>query len=256
MAEPPDQPRPLLAMVALGTPALPPTAALTRSLRTIPGIALDLRSVEEKDGTLVFGLGKDRAAVALMPAPIPWSNLEGPCATAWWWPEATDKMKVHNSHILVALVGKTGNLVHQHITLTHLTAVVASHTDAVGIYWGSGTLVHEPNDFIEQAQNLSSNDLPLHLWIDFRIEQNDDGSYRLFTTGMKALGQMEIEIPHSTREPKEIMNFAYSTANYMITSNPRIDDGETVGRSPTEKIKAVHAPSIWDSKTRVLRLDF
>ena len=29
-----------------------------------------------------------------MPAPIPWSNLEGPCATAWWWPDATEKMKV------------------------------------------------------------------------------------------------------------------------------------------------------------------
>ena len=243
-------------MVALSSPALPPTAALTRVLRTVPGIALDLRSVEEKDGHLLFGLGKDRAAVALMPTPIPWAKLDGPCATAWWWPEAAEKMQGHTSHILVALVGEAGNLIQQHITLTHLTAAIASHTDAVGIFWGSGALVHEPNDFIAQAQQLSGEDLPLHLWIDFRIEQNEDGSYRLFTTGMDAFGQLEIEIPPSTQEPKEILDFAHAIANYILTSNPRIDNGETLGRSPTEKVKAVHAPSMLDSKITVLRLEF
>ena len=206
--QPSDQARPLLAMVALNTPSLPEAADLTRGLKTIPGIAIDLDSVQAKEGTLVFGLGKDNAAVALMPVPIPWSNLEGPCATAWWWPEATERMKNHNSHILVALVGDTGNLIQRHIMLTHLTAAVASHTDAAGIYWGGGTLVHDPQVFIEQARNLSPDSLPLHLWIDFRVEPNDDGSSRLFTTGMKAFGKAEIEIPHSRKQPAEVVDFA------------------------------------------------
>ena len=42
--------------------------------------------------------------------------------------------------------------------------------------------------------------LPLHLWIDLRIEPNDDGTLRLFTTGMKALDKMEIEIPQCRHE--------------------------------------------------------
>jgi hypothetical protein len=243
-------------MVALKTPSLPLATALLGSLKAIPGIAVDLGSVQTKDESFVFGLGKDHAAIALLPAPIPWSNLEGPCATAWWWPEATERMKGHRAHVLVALVGETGNPVQRHITFTHLTAAVASHTDAVGIYWGGGRLVHDPQAFIEEAQNVSPANLPLSLWIDFRVETNDDGSHRLFTTGMKAFGKMEIEIPHSKNKPVDVFNFACSIADYVITNNPNIEDGHTMGRSATEKIRATYTPSMYDSTITVLRLDF
>jgi hypothetical protein len=235
---------------------MPAAAALLGSLRAIPGIDVDLGSVREGDGKIVFGLGNENAAIALMHTPIPWSELEGPCATAWWWPEAGEKLKRHASHILVALAGDKGNLVQRHVTLTHLAAAVASHTDAAGIYWGGGTLVHEPQAFIEQARELSPNSLPWPMWIDFRVEQNDDGSLRLFTTGMKSFNQLEIEIPNSRREPAEVFDFACSIADYIITTNPRIEDGHTVGRTEAEKVTAVQAPSMWDPKITVLRLDF
>ncbi|MGO8752353.1 MAG: DUF4261 domain-containing protein [Thermoguttaceae bacterium] len=255
-AEEPVAPRMLLSMVALNTSSLPLPQAMVASFKTIPDLAVDIGSLTATGGNLVFGLGKDQAAVALMPAPIPWSNLEGPCATAWWWPEAAERMRGHSAHVLVVLAGDTGNLIRRHIALTHLTAAVASHTDAAGIYWGGGTLVHDPKVFIEQAQNLSPHNLPLPLWIDFRIESNEDGSYRLFTTGMKAFGKAEIEIPHSRNKPAEVFNFACSIADYVITGNPNIEDNHTVGRSETEKIQAVYAPSMWDSTITVLRLDF
>jgi hypothetical protein len=243
-------------MVALNTPSLPPPQPLLASLKAIPGIAVDLNSLQVKDNAVVFGLGKDNAAIVLMPAPMPWSDLEGPCATAWWWPEATEKMRGHSAHLVVALMGDTGNPIQRHCTLTHLTAVVASHTDAAGIYWGGGRLVHDPLVFIEQAQTFSPDDLPLPIWIDFRVEPNDDGSHRLFTTGMKAFGRMEIEIPHSEKKPAEVFDFAYSIADYIITNNPNIQDGHTVGRSGTEKIRTTFAPSMWDSTISVLRLEF
>lgn len=250
-----DKPHALLAMVALNTPALPSATALQENLKAIPGLAVDLTSVQATDHAIRFGLGKNDVGIGLMPTPIPWSNLEGPCATAWWWPEATEKLRTHNSHLLVFLGGDTGNVVQRHITLTHLSATVAAHADAAGICWGSG-LVHNPQVFIEQAQNLAADNLPLHLWIDFRVEPNDDGSQRLFTTGMRAFNHPEIEIPHSSQQPAEIFDFAYAIANYVITTNPTIEDGQTVGRSETEKIRATRAPSMWDSTITVLRLDF
>ena len=243
-------------MVALNRPSLPQAGALLAGLRAVPDIDLDLGSLKESEGKIVFGLGKDHAAAALMPAPIPWSALEGPCETAWWWPEAGERMKSHTSHILVALAGESSNLVQRHVTLTHLTAAIAGHTDAAGIYWGGGTLVHEPEAFIEQARELTPDNLPWPLWIDFRVEGNDDGSSRLFTTGMKAFDKPEIEIPRSRREPAEVFDFACSIADYIITTNPRIEDGHTVGRSDAEKVQAEHGPSMWDPKKTVLKLDF
>ena len=165
-----DQTQPLLAMVALNTPSLPPLQDLLANLKAIPGIAVDLDSARIRGDTFVFGLGNDNAAVALMPAPIPWPDLEGPCATAWWWPEATERMKGRSTHVLIALVGAPDNPIQRHIGLTRLTVAVASLTDAAGIYWGGGRLVYDPQAFIEEAQDASPENLPIPLWVDFRIE--------------------------------------------------------------------------------------
>ncbi len=252
---PSEKALPLLAMVALNTPSMPSPAALAQGFKAISGVSVDLTSLQAKDGNVVFGIGNDNAAIALMPRPIPWSHLEGPCATAWWWPDATEKMKGHGSHVLVALVGDSGNFIQRCITLTHLAAAVAAHTDAAGIYWGGGTLVHDPQVFIEQAKDISLGNLPLHLWIDFRVEQNEDGSCRLFTTGLKVFNHMEIEIPQCTKPPADILDFAHAIAAYVITSSKTIRDGETIGRSEAEKVRVSYAPSMSDSGTTVMRLD-
>ena len=247
---------PLLAMVALNTPSLPSPVVLTQGFKALSGISVDLASLQSKHGNIVFEIGNDNAAIALMPAAIPWSNLEGPCATAWWWPDATERMKYHASHILVALVGDKGDLIQRSINLTHLTAAVAAHVDAAGIYWGGGTLVHDPQVFVEQAKEISPSNFPLHLWIDFRLEQNDDDSYRLFTTGMKVFGHKEIEIPHSTKPPAEVFDFAQAIAAYVLTSEKTIQDGETIGRSEDEKVRVSYTPSMWDASITAMQLDF
>ena len=198
--KPPEKSRMLLSMVALDTPSLPVPQEMLETLASLSGTTVNAEAVEARRAALAFPLGGNTAAVALMPAPIPWSNLEGPCETAWWWPEAGERMRGHNSHLLVALGGESGDAVRRSLALTHLTAAVAAHVDAAGIYWGGGRLVHDPQVFLEEARSASPENLPLHLWIDFRIEPNDDGTLRLFTTGMKALDKMEIEIPHSRHE--------------------------------------------------------
>ena len=104
--------------------------------------------------------------------------------------------------------------------LTYLTAAVAAHTDAAGIYWLAGALVHAPQVFVEQVQGLVPDLLPLHLWIDFRLEPTDDGRHRLFTTGMRAFHQEEIEIPPTDRAPADMLELAQSVAQYIIRTNP------------------------------------
>ncbi len=142
------------------------------------------------------------------------------------------------------------------LALTHLTAAVATHVNAAGIYWGSGRLVHDPRVFVAEARRASAENLPLLLWADFRVETNEDGTLRLFTTGMKAFEKMEIEIPRSRRKAAEVFDFACSIANYILTRGAEVRDGHTVGRNEDEKVVAAHAPSMWDSQMTVLRLDF
>jgi hypothetical protein len=245
----------LLSMVALDRPSLPVPPQMLETLASLSGTTVSPETVEAKENSLAFSLGGDSAGVALLPLPIPWSDLEGPCETAWWWPEAGMKMQGHNSHLLLALKGDNGDAVRRSLALTHLTAAVAAHVDAAGIAWG-GALVHDPPVFLEEARRASPENLPLHLWIDFRIEANDDGTLRLFTTGLNALEKMEIEIPRSRHEATELFDFAYSIADYILARGAEIRDGHTVGRRADEKVPATHAPSMWDSRMTVLRLDF
>ncbi len=251
-----DESKTLIGMVALNSPSFPEASVIitTFSQRCPDPSAED--NVNEKDDMFTFGLGGNRVAIFLMPAPIPWPDLEGPCATAWWWPDATEKMKAHVAHVIVALMGGAGNAIQRHIHLTHLVAAVAANADAAGVYWGAGTVVHEPQVFQSQSVELSADKIDPQLWIDMRLEQNDDGSYRYFTTGMQSLGHLEIEIDRVTREATEIFEFCYSIIVYLLTSGETIKPGETLGRSAGEKIKVAHSSSMWEREAKVMKLIF
>ena len=257
MTEKSPQKRPmLLSVVALDTPSLPRHAEMLETLSILSGQCVNPDVVTARETTLAFPWGGSMAAVVLVPAPLPWSNLEGPCETAWWWPEARASMRGHDSHLLVALGNDDGDPIRRSLALTHLTAAAATHVHAAGIFWNGGGLVHDPQVFLAEARNASPTKLPLYLWIDFRIENNDDGTLRLFTTGMKALEKLEIEIPRSRHTAQELLDFAHATAHYLLARGAEIRDGHTVGCSEDEKVQAAHAPSMWDSTMTVLRLEY
>jgi hypothetical protein len=67
---------------------------------------------------------------------------------------------------------------------------------------------------------------------------------------------MEIEVPRSGQQATEIFDFVRSIAGYILSRDAEIRDGHTVGRCEEEKVPAAHAPSMWDSRMTVLRLDF
>ncbi len=244
-------------MVPLDAPATLRQRELFDALTSLTGKRIDSKSVVANDEMLKFTLDGDAAAIGLLPSPIPWPQIEGPCETARWWPEASAKLRGHTSHLIVAISsdGKS-DVLQRAVNLTHLVAAVAAHVESAGVFWGGGGLVHDPRVFVEEAQKASRDNLPLHLWIDFRIEQMEEGTVRLFTTGMKSLGRMEIEIPHSHRLPTEVFDFAYAIADYMLSRGAEIRDNHTVGRSDDEKVMARHAPSMFDERMTVVRLEF
>ena len=67
----------------------------------------------------------------------------------------------------------------------------ASRDPQVGIYWGAGTLVHSPEQFIEDAAQMTRDELPLNLWVDFRPQRNPDQTLGIFTTGMASRSATE-----------------------------------------------------------------
>ena len=190
-----------------------------------------------EDNNLVFPLGDAQVAVSLMPGPIPWSSLEGPCATAPSWPEAAEAMRRHKYQLVVAVIGGTIEAVERRVILTRLVGAVASDTDAVGVYWGEGTLVHEPKQFVREAKAVSADDIRGRSGLTCGLRKTPTARSAALRPDWQPLGFLEIEIERATVPPEELMGFVGDTACYVVNRRLHIRDGETMGRTPTEQYK-------------------
>ena len=247
-----------LALVALERPELPPfedvAAWYAEHFPDAPQPAL----AGATDKLLTFTIGDFTAAATLVTRPIPWSQLEGPCATAWYWPEAGRALRDHSAHLLVAVVDEGGSPIENSACLTRLTVALTIAAPAVGVFWGPGRLVHAASAFVEQAVQARDDNLPLFLWVDFRIESAGAGAgaVQLYTTGLEALGQNELEVAAYAGPPQELLDHSYNIAHYLLEQNKVVRDGDTIGLTDDLQVTAHRGPSMLGGELKVLRLEF
>jgi hypothetical protein len=139
--------------------------------------------------------------------------------------------------------------------LTQVTAaMLAVCESAIGVYWGNSTLVIPKALFVEFAQEVLPHELPLDIWIDFRIDWETETTSSGFTQGMRAFGLMEIEAKGFAEQPADLHNRIRAIATYLIENGPVIKHRDTVGRNAEEKIRVLHADSLFGYEQKVMRL--
>jgi hypothetical protein len=245
-----------LALVLLDRPELPEFDDVSRFIGQMYPDPPELQVAGSTENLFTCTIGEYTAAVTLVPRPVPWSQLEGPCATAWYWPTAGEALRDNQAHLLVALVDEGSKAIEKSMALTQLVSGLVGTAPAQGVFWGPGRLVHPSQAFLDQAQQMSPRDLPLFLWVDFRVEQESDSTYRLYTTGLEALGKSEIEVRAFVGEPQIMLEYAYNVAHYLVTKPKQINEGDTIGL--TDEVQAtIHlARSMFDENMEVIRLEF
>lgn len=245
----------LVAFVLLGAGAQPVTGlALSRAwAQTWPGE--QPLHIDSSDGdALAFDVMGATGFVSHMPAPVPWGDVEGPAACAWHWPEAVSVLKLHASHLVVGVSGQHLEPKSEASLLTLLAAAVCTATPhALGVYWGAGTSVTSAEQFIELAYEMTPESLPLIAWVEFRVFPGDRSrGWNVFTTGLGALGLMEIEVRDVQGDPSALLDKVMNIADYLTQAGPLLKDGDTIGSSPSEKMRVHHASSAWNRPGNVL----
>jgi Domain of unknown function (DUF4261) len=204
-------------------------------------------SLKLKDGDLVLGN---------MPAPIPWSDLKGPCSTSMLWKNASDEVSGHETHVIVTVLSERSRL-DQAILLTKATAAVLATCDsALGVYWGNASLVIPKKIFLEFAQEILPHGPPVDIWVDFRVGWQTSKESGGFTQGLEALGHLELETQGSPEKPSDLRQRLHGLAIYLIENGPVIRDGHTVGQDAQEKISVVISDSAFGHDKRVMRLQY
>lgn len=217
---------------------------------------LEITEAEEKDGSLSITFGETFVIFSRMPAPFPWSDLEGPCATSVLWKNAAAEIKPHKFHWVVVVNGEL-DPIELSTMLTQATAsFMAVCPTAIGVYWGNATLIVPKNLFIDFAKDVMSLGPPLHIWVDFRVGRDGEHTSSGFTAGMKALGHMELEAQKSPEPPGELHERLMSLARYVVENGPVIRDGDTIGEDENERIRVIYSKSAFGHKDQVMRLEY
>mgnify|MGYP002628028042 FL=1 len=171
-----------------------------------------------------------------------------------FWPDATAAMKQHKRHVIVTVMGNVEPIELMKVLTQATIALTDSCKGAIGVYWCNSGHVVEPDTFAELACDFLPHELPLPLWINFRVTANDDATSSGSTKGLAALETMKPETKNASEPPNELRDRLIGLAEYVLTSGAVIRDGDTIGETADEKIKVRYRDSSFGSDGQVMRL--
>lgn len=177
-----------------------------------------------------------------MGMPIPWSDLEWPAKMSWQWPGARDALQTHAAHLIIAASSDVLTQVELSLLLTRATAAATATTDAAGVYYGNASLVIAPEQYVEQAADANSEQLPIFLWVGFHPVRESAG-LSAYTTGMSVFGHLELEVHDSALPADELLGRLADAAHYQLATGARLGDGQTFGATAEERVAIRHRRS-------------
>lgn len=247
-----------IAMIMTSVPRPLDETVISNSLREDWRMDADVKNFKSQDGVYAFEIDTYQVGIGLIPATIPQQELEYPISTAWYWENAQQEISAHQSHYVVFVSSKTATSLKILTFLTKLVFSLSKRLDTVAIYWGQSAQVFQPSFYYANCDGFIEDDTnyPLPIWIKITGFENSDGSLYLYSKGLSAFKQRELEIISYQGSFLDGYFFLTDLANYLLINGPVIKDGDTVGESETERIKVIFKKSDLFPEQDVLSLQF
>lgn len=244
---------PLLAFVLLKEPVLPSSEAVALSYNQLaPDQAASVTGSESNRLSLDLGGGITVEAV-MVPAPIPNNEAEnaaefslGSLGTEW-------KLPPYGAHLIAAMTGQpdlaTPEAMH-HFTLA--LAALVDTASAVGVYWGEAGATHSAEFVLDVATDEVSRTM---LWNGVSVANDGRKRLSLLSLGMQQLGLPNLMLTAPRKMGEDLLSIFCDLLKYCIDRGEPIPDGDTIGRTATEKWRVRYEPSPLDSNQQVWRID-
>ncbi|UUV20859.1 DUF4261 domain-containing protein [Paenimyroides aestuarii] len=206
---------------------------------------LNVSEVSGDDSVTTFKIENETVAVAIMPVPVPESDLEPIFGFNYLWKNAAEEVPNHTNHAIVSVLASGTNQLERFKILTKVNAsILRTSNNAIGIYQGTQTLLLPKNLYLDFADFLNQDMLPLQLWIYIGII-NEENHSSIYTYGMKEFGKTEIEILKSPIKGGDLYEFLLPVLSYIIESDVTLKNGETIGFTAEQKIKITQSKGIY-----------
>jgi hypothetical protein len=158
--------------------------------------------------------------------------------------------------IVTTFGGEELSAVDSAIELTKLALVALDAFDGLGVYWGGAYVCNSRSTFESFSEGISSENLPIPIWLRFQFIGVSDQEIGIYTLGMQQFNLMEIEVDKCKLDAVELFEFVSNIALYLIKSGPVIADGNTVGGDENEQILVRHLPSMIEDTKTVYKIVF
>lgn len=192
---------------------------------------IDMNS-EIKDGATVFNVGNTMVTLSFIPAPVPNREAEINAKNNIFWEEGVAKTSEHKAQLIVAVMGGK-DAVKSAKLFVKVTSSILKLENTIGIYKYPTVI---PSDvYIEVAEELKEDSFPVLDVVYIGMYRSDNGICG-YTEGLKYFGKKEIEIIDTDVEVFELYEFLIDIANYVITCDAKLNDGETIGFSAEQKL--------------------
>jgi hypothetical protein len=256
--EKPEEVESHIAMIMTDVPRTIDQNTISRILHDDWGIDEVIREFQFENGIYTFNIGVYRVGMGLMQTAIPQQKLEYPLATAWYWENARQEISAHQSHCVVFVSSKTASSLDVLKFLTKLVFSLSRILDTVAIYWEQSSQVFQPSFYYANCDSFLEDDAnyPLPIWVKITGMENKDDSFYLYSKGLSAFDQRELEIVTYRESFLDGYFFLLDLAHYLLINGPVIKDGDTVGGSENEKIKVLFKKSELFPEQDVLSLQF
>lgn len=249
-----------IAMVMARETTMPTEAAVIAAIESrwpdLPVVAgwLSDNSSTEESSAIFFNVDGQNVAAMAMPAPIPWADLEFPASQSFLWPDATQDLQTHDSHIVVSVISEAGGLEQARVLTQAMAGIIDATPGSLGVYQGDASLV-VPAPLHQDLAAMLPETNPLFLWINFLVGVDGDRVYG-FTAGMDSLGGLDVESNDSTDGPGEFRGRMHDLCAYVLEQEATINSGDTIGQVEDEWIRVLHGPSSFGLDRTVMQLHY
>lgn len=205
---------------------------------------LNIESSEVSNGTAILSIDDYNIVIAHMPMPIPGDEIEASAEYNYNWPNGVEEATKHKGHAVLSVINAGKDPLKENMLFNKIAAATMNNSEALGIYIGSRTLLLKKDFYLSNTDLMSSENLPLDNWIYFGFRQSKKKN-SVYTFGLSAFNKPEMEIINSTKSLEDLSMMMYNMAHYVIASDVRLQDGETIGMSASQKLKISNSKAVF-----------
>lgn len=205
---------------------------------------IEATEIDGSSGTVSFSVQGEMVVLATVAAQIPWGDIQGAAQYAYNWPTATADLENHNSHVLVTVMSNNTSHKERFGVLTKVLTAILATSNCIGVYQGTQSLLIPKEQYLDSAEALKSDLVPLDLWVYIGVRRGEQGN-SAYSYGLTTFDKLEMEFINAPLELRELHNYLSQICGYVIKSNVTFKNGETLGFTAEQKIKIVQSKGVF-----------